>query len=70
MDEGKIIRKIKKRDEQGLIQFIEKYGNVIKGIIVNTIPQYNYLWDEIMNDTLMDIWKNINYYDSSRSSFK
>ncbi len=35
-----------------------------------TIPSYQYLWEEIINDTLLDVWENINSFDNTRSSFK
>lgn len=70
MKEQEIINNIKNKKEKGLIEFINQYGSVINGVIKNTLPNHNYLWDEIMNDTLLDIWRNIDSFDISKSNFK
>lgn len=70
MDNEKIIERLRKRDEDALYDLVEEYGPILKGVISRTLSKYPHLWDEAMNDTLLNIWNNIEYFDSSRSSFK
>lgn len=70
MDDKKLISGIKKKKESYLIEFIDLYGPILKGVIVKTIGNRRNLLDEILNDTLLGIWDNINSYDPTRSSFK
>ena len=70
MDDKKIISGIKKRKEPYLSEFINKYGGVLKASIVKTIGNRDDLVIEILNDTLLAIWDNIDYFDENRSSFK
>lgn len=70
MDDKKIISGIKKRKEPYLNEFINKYGGILKASIVKTIGKRDELVIEILNDTLLAIWDNIDSFDESRSSFK
>lgn len=70
MDDKKIISGIKNKKEPYLSEFINKYGGVLKASIVKTIGNRDDLVIEILNDTLLAIWDNIDYFDENRSSFK
>ncbi|WP_297788968.1 sigma factor [uncultured Anaerococcus sp.] len=70
MDERRIIDGIKIRDEKRLIEFIDVYGKIMKASIVKTIGSRNELVEEVLNDSLLAIWDNIDSFDETRSSFK
>lgn len=70
MDERRIIDGIKFRDEKCLIEFIDLYGKIMKASIVKTIGSRNELVEEVLNDSLLAIWDNIDSFDETRSSFK
>lgn len=70
MDDKILIKGIKNKDEKYLIEFINLYGPILKGVIVKTIGNRRNILDEILNDALLGIWDNINSYDPTRSSFK
>ena len=70
MDDKKIISGIKKRKEAYLEEFIDKYGGLLKASIVKTIGHRDELVLEILNDSLLAIWDNIDSFDDERSSFK
>lgn len=70
MDDKKIITGIKKKDESSLLTFIDKYGGVLKASIIKTIGNRDDLVIEVLNDSLLSIWDNIDYFDENRSSFK
>lgn len=63
MDDKKIISGIKNKKEPYLSEFINKYGGVLKASIVKTIGNRDDLVIEILNDTLLAIWDNIDYFD-------
>ncbi len=65
-----MIAQIKRRNEAGLKQLIDKYTGLLKSIIQKTmayLPQYQ---EECLNDVLLAIWNNIEQYDAAKSSFK
>ncbi|WP_276881816.1 sigma factor [Anaerococcus tetradius] len=70
MDERRIIDGIKIKDEKCLIEFIDVYGKIMKASIVKTIGSRNELVEEVLNDSLLAIWDNIDSFDETRSSFK
>lgn len=70
MDDWKIISGIRNKKEFCLVEFIDKYGGILKASIIKTIGNRDDLVIEILNDTLLAIWDNIDYFDENRSSFK
>lgn len=70
MDDKKLIKKIKERDQDALPGFIDKYGPSIKGAIYPILKSYPALVGEVLNESLLAIWDNIDSYDPSRSSLK
>lgn len=70
MDDSKIISGIKKKKEAYLVAFVDKYGGILKASIIKTIGNREELVTEVLNDTLLAIWDNIDSFDNDRSSFK
>lgn len=70
MDDRKLISGIKKKKESYLIEFIDIYGPVLKASIIKTIGNRKELVNEILNDSILAIWDNIDSFDESKSSFK
>lgn len=70
MNENKIIKGIKKRDEKALKIFIDTYGPVMKASIYKVLTFNENLRMEVLNDSVLAVWDNIDSYDSKRSSFK
>lgn len=61
---------IKNKNEFALKKFIDIYGPIIKAVIKKILWKYPDLVEEVMNDTLLKIWDNIESYNSEISSFK
>ena len=70
MNENKIIKGIKKKDEKALKIFIDTYGPVMKASIYKVLTFNENLRMEVLNDSVLAVWDNIDSYDSKRSSFK
>ena len=70
MDEKKLIKSITEKNEDGLILFIENYAGLMKSVISRILYEFPHLHEEVLNDSLLSVWNNIKYYDSSKSSFK
>ena len=70
MNENKIIKGIKKKDEKALKIFIDTYGPVMKASIYKVLTFNENLRMEVLNDSVLAVWDNIESYDSKRSSFK
>lgn len=70
MNENKIIKGIKKKDEKALKIFIDTYGPVMKASVYKVLTFNENLRMEVLNDSVLAVWDNIESYDSKRSSFK
>ncbi len=70
MNTSKMIKGIKQREEKALVAFVDQYGPVMKGVIVKTVPGFSYLWGEILNDSTLAVWEDIQRYDQTRGSFQ
>lgn len=70
MKEKKLITSLKNKDEKALADLIENYSGILKSVIKRVLQSFPDLWDECLNETLMAVWQNIDFYDCNRSSFK
>ena len=70
MNEKKIIKGIKKKDEKALKIFIDTYGPVMKASIYKVLTFSENLRMEVLNDSILAVWDNIDSFDPARSSFK
>ena len=70
MNEKKIIKGIKKKDEKALKIFIDTYGPVMKASIYKVLTFNENIRMEVLNDSVLAVWDNIDSFDPKRSSFK
>lgn len=70
MNEKKIIQGIKKKDEKALKIFIDTYGPVMKASIYKVLTFNENIRIEVLNDSVLAVWDNIDSFDPMRSSFK
>lgn len=70
MNEKKLIKLLKRKNTDGLKILMEDYSGILNSVISRTLSSFPFLVEEVLNETIFAIWENINYYDSSRSSFK
>lgn len=70
MEENNLIKLIIEKNEDGLIIFIEKYAGLMKSVVSKILYEFPYLHEEVLNDSLLSVWNNMQYYDSEKSSLK
>lgn len=70
INEENFIREMRKGNQKALIYIIDSYGWILKTVIKKHLFYLPSYYDEVMNDSLLAIWENINSYDSEKSSFK
>lgn len=70
MNEKKIIRGIKNRDQKSLRAFIDSYGPVMKASIYKVLTFSEEIRMEVLNESVLSVWDNIESFDPKRSSFK
>ena len=70
MNEKKIIEGIRNKDEKALRVFIDTYGPVMKASIYKVLTFNENIRMEVLNDSVLAVWDNIDSFDESRSSFK
>lgn len=65
-----LIKYIKKRKEKGLEILIDEYSYFIKSIVRYHLGSVKNYEEECMDDVLLAIWENIEYFDKDKSTFK
>lgn len=70
MNEKKIIEGIRNKDEKALRVFIDTYGPVMKASIYKVLTFNENIRMEVLNDSVLAVWDNIDSFDERRSSFK
>lgn len=61
---------MKKRNEKALTFFIDTYGPVMKASIYKVLTFNENIRMEVLNDSILAVWDNIDSFDPKRSSFK
>ena len=65
--ESEIIELLKKRDEQGLSLLYDHYAAALNGLIWNILKSTP-VSEEVLQQTFLKIWNNIDSYNSNKSS--
>lgn len=68
--EENFVVQMKKGDEKALEYVIDNYSWILKTVLKKHLFHLMDHYDECMNDCLLAIWENIDYYNSEKSSFK
>lgn len=66
---SKIVKQIKKGDENGILKVIEIYSPLLKTIIKSKIKD-EYLAEEVLNSVFLKIWNKIQFFDPTKGSFE
>lgn len=70
IDENNFIQQLRLKNEQALMYVIDEYGGLIKWVIRKNMSGLEGQMEECLNDVLLAIWKNIDYFDEEKNSFK
>lgn len=65
-----IINEIKKRNEMGIHEIIDKYGGLLMSVIGRHSYGYTNYQEECFNDVLLAVWNNIDKFDEDKGEFK
>jgi RNA polymerase sigma-70 factor (ECF subfamily) len=68
--EENFIIQLKKRNQRALEYVIDNYAWIIKTVLNKHLYNLKEYYDECMNDCILAIWHNIQYFDPEKSSFK
>ncbi len=67
MDVKQVINLIKDKNEKGLSILYDYYAPTLNGVIINIVKS-DVLAEEILQQTFLKIWNNIDNYDESKAS--
>lgn len=70
INEENFIDQMKKGNEKALDYVIDNYAWILKSVLKKHLFHLMDFYEECMNDCLLAIWENINYYNPEKSSFK
>lgn len=70
ISEDNFIEQLKNKNEKALEFVIDNYAWILKTVIKKHLFHLMDFYEECMNDCLLAIWENINYYNPEKSSFK
>ncbi|MDO5714536.1 MAG: sigma-70 family RNA polymerase sigma factor [Tissierellia bacterium] len=68
--EDNFVEEMKKGNEKALDYVIDEYGWLLKSVLRKHLFYFMDSFDECMNDCLLGIWENIEYFNPEKSSFK
>ena len=68
--EENFVAQMKMRNQEALGYVIDHYAWILKTVIKKHLFHLPYLYEECLNDCLLAIWNNIDYYDPEKNSFK
>lgn len=68
--DGELIEQIRRRDEKAFESIVKIYGRLISSIVSKHMYSLENYQDECINDILLAIWNNVEYYNTSKNSFK
>lgn len=68
MSDDELVLGIKQGKENALIELQNKYGRLLYGIVKDVLEKKHYIEDvdECYSDIIVDIWRNIDYFDDKR----
>ena len=70
LGEAKMVRRLKKRDEDALYDCVDQYGALLKTVISKRSGLSLEDREEVLNEVFYKIWEKIDYYDEKKGSFK
>lgn len=70
MEDEKIIRLIRSRDEKGLELLLERYQKFILYLLNGILGSHPQDLEECFNDIRLKLWNNIDSYDENQSNLK
>lgn len=68
--EENFIERMKNKDENALEFAIKSYGGLMRSVIHRILYSYPEDAEECLFESIMKIWKHIQYYDESKSTFE
>lgn len=70
MSDEIIYQQLLQHNQQAITYIFEKYGGLIKYIISGSVTLTEEESEECISDVLFNLWKRVEKYDSTKSSFK
>lgn len=70
INEHNFILYLRRKNEKALDYVIDVYGGIIKAVVKKHLYNLQSVQGECINDILLAIWNNIEYFDPERSTFK
>ena len=65
-----VVYELQNHNEHALHFIIEQYGGLLRSIITKHLFPYLEEVDECLDDTLLAIWENGEFFDEAKGSFK
>jgi RNA polymerase sigma-70 factor (ECF subfamily) len=62
-----LIKRLKEKDQSAMAEFYDMYANAIYGVILRIVKK-QHLAEEVLQDTYLKVWRNIDKYDSNVSN--
>lgn len=70
INEENFIKELKNKNEDALYYVIDNYAWILKTVISKHLFHLQNYEEECLNDALLGIWNNIDYFNPEKSSFK
>lgn len=70
INDDNLIRALKMQDSMAIEYIIDRYGALIKSVLLRNLCEYGERWEECFNDVLLAIWTHPERFEEKKSQLK
>lgn len=70
INDKNLIEELEQRNPAAVEFVIDRYGSLLKGVLIRNLGEYADRWEECLNDVLMALWVNPQSFEEKRGQLK
>lgn len=70
INDGNLIEALKQKDPAAVEFVIDRYGPLLKAVLLRNLGEYSDRWEECFNDVLMALWNHPQRFEQKKSQLK
>lgn len=70
INDNNLIRALKRQDPAAIEYIIDRYGPLLKAVLLRNLCEYGERWEECFNDVLMALWTHPERFEEKRNQLK
>jgi len=70
VNDSNLVEALKQKDSAAVEFVIDRYGPLLKAVLLRNLGEYSDRWEECFNDVLLALWKHPERFESKKSQMK